>query len=44
MVEAQKPFSTTYTDMMSGLDVANNIMGVANKLASHKVDIPRCYT
>ncbi|MDH2892678.1 pre-toxin TG domain-containing protein [Bacillus cytotoxicus] len=40
MVEAQKPFSTTYTDMMSGLDVANNIMGAANKLASHKVDIP----
>ncbi|PED69607.1 pre-toxin TG domain-containing protein [Bacillus pseudomycoides] len=40
LVEAQQAFPDIHTDIMSGLDAANNIMGSVNKLASHKVDFP----
>lgn len=40
VAEAQQAFPTLHTDIMSGLDAANNIMDSANKIASYKIDVP----
>ncbi|PHG74837.1 S-layer homology domain-containing protein [Bacillus wiedmannii] len=40
VAEAQQTFPTLHTDIMSGLDAANNIMDSANKIASYKIDVP----
>ncbi|SCM12158.1 S-layer y domain ribonuclease [Bacillus wiedmannii] len=40
VAEAQQAFPTIHTDIMSGLDAANNIMDSANKIASYKIDVP----
>ncbi|MEH7856477.1 ribonuclease domain-containing protein, partial [Bacillus thuringiensis] len=36
----QQAFPTLHTDIMSGLDAANNIMDSTNKIASYKIDVP----
>ncbi|MFJ7819265.1 colicin E3/pyocin S6 family cytotoxin [Bacillus toyonensis] len=38
--EAQQAFPTLHTDIMSGIDATNNLLGTANKIASYKIDIP----
>ncbi|KAB2364491.1 S-layer homology domain-containing protein [Bacillus cereus] len=40
VAEAQQAFPTLHTDIMSGLDAANNIMDSTNKIASYKIDVP----
>ncbi|MFC8058066.1 S-layer homology domain-containing protein [Bacillus cereus] len=40
VAEAQQAFPTIHTDIMSGLDAANNMMDSANKIASYKIDVP----
>ncbi|PEO56664.1 S-layer homology domain-containing protein [Bacillus wiedmannii] len=40
VAEAQQAFPTLHTDIMSGLDAANNMMDSANKIASYKIDVP----
>ncbi|HGH7173718.1 TPA: hypothetical protein ACJMKJ_001219 [Bacillus wiedmannii] len=38
VAEAQQAFPTLHTDIMSGLDAANNIMDSANKISGYKID------
>ncbi|WP_255289268.1 MULTISPECIES: hypothetical protein [Bacillus cereus group] len=38
VVEAQQAFPTIHTDIMSGLDAANNMMDSANKISGYKID------
>ncbi|MFF2242505.1 pre-toxin TG domain-containing protein, partial [Bacillus thuringiensis] len=40
VAEAQQAFPTLHTDIMSGLDAANNMMDSDNKIASYKIDVP----
>ncbi|MGQ0440070.1 S-layer homology domain-containing protein, partial [Bacillus sp. B-TM1] len=40
VAEAQQAFPTLHTDILSGLDAANNMMDSANKIASYKIDVP----
>ncbi|MDA2157732.1 S-layer homology domain-containing protein [Bacillus cereus group sp. Bc253] len=40
VAEAQQAFPTIHTDIMSGLNAANNMMDSANKIASYKIDVP----
>lgn len=40
VAEAQQAFPTIHTDIMSGLDAANNIMDSANNIANYKIDVP----
>ncbi|PFJ24653.1 hypothetical protein COI92_23610 [Bacillus anthracis] len=39
VAEAQQAFPTLHTDILSGLDAANNMMDSANKIASYKIDV-----
>ncbi|WP_257140162.1 S-layer homology domain-containing protein [Bacillus thuringiensis] len=38
VAEAQQAFPTLHTDIMSGLDAANNMMDSANKISGYKID------
>ncbi|WP_076876196.1 S-layer homology domain-containing protein [Bacillus cereus] len=38
VAEAQQAFPTIHTDIMSGLDAANNMMDSANKISGYKID------
>ncbi|PER84388.1 S-layer homology domain-containing protein [Bacillus cereus] len=38
VAEAQQAFPTLHTDILSGLDAANNIMDSANKISGYKID------
>ncbi|MFE6708185.1 ribonuclease domain-containing protein [Bacillus thuringiensis] len=40
VAEAQQAFPTLHTNILSGLDAANNMMDSANKIASYKIDVP----
>ncbi|WP_257149551.1 hypothetical protein [Bacillus cereus] len=39
VAEAQQAFPTIHTDIMSGLDAANNMMDSANKISGYKIDM-----